>query len=65
LKVWGSYKKLDFCDSKIDRLALGSGYKDLIAAFFPTGTLDYFDIVKTTTDSTGLSIYLEESDLLP
>jgi hypothetical protein len=44
---------------------LDSTYKDLIAAIFPTGTLEYFDIVKTTTDTTGLSVYLEERNVLP
>ena len=44
---------------------MDSTYKDLIATIFPAGLLDYFDIVKTATDSTGLSVYLEERNLLP
>ena len=40
-------------------------YSALVSLLLPEGILEYFDIVNTVNDKSGLSIYLEEKNLPP
>jgi len=44
---------------------LSDHYYSVLSLLFPDGTLDYFDIVNSVNDQTGLSIYLDEKNLAP
>jgi len=40
-------------------------FKTLVGYFLPTGTLDYFDLVRVLKDKEGLVLFLEERNELP
>jgi len=44
---------------------LSDNYQALISLLLPEGILDYFDIVNTVNDKSGLSIYLDEKNMPP
>jgi len=44
---------------------LSDNYQALISLLLPEGILDYFDIVNTVNDKSGLSIYLDEKNMTP
>lgn len=51
-----------FCFQKVE---LSDSSQTLISLLLPEGILDYFDIVNTVSDKSGLSIYLEEKNTPP
>lgn len=40
-------------------------YRQLIELLLPAGILEYFELINTTKDSKGVSIFLEEKNIVP
>lgn len=49
----------------LEEMSTQDNYSALVSLLLPEGTLEYFDIVNTVNDKSGLSIYLEEKNLPP
>ncbi|UYQ91242.1 transposase [Chitinophaga horti] len=44
---------------------MDQNYKQLIELLLPAGILDYFELTNSTKNAKGISIYLEEKNIIP